>query len=403
MELVGKVVLVPRDREGWGDASVDVPCVVRRFVKGATRTKKTKSKQSYYEVDSLYLKAHYPLLARRHGWSWRWSAREVESFVCRELETADEPDRRVHARSNKKKKEYVAPALSSKLPEVQVDKVIHPLALAGCAPSSWASAAAQEEGRLAHVKLNSQLYAPATSLLYQFIHKQLINDVSEMGKGILAKLLPAAPRGKKVDVDPEYDPSLGKVCMTFNTDVAKVLRALLLCGGFIADDDGRVFTAGNGDSVTAMFGAGCVNGGFNPLMKMTFFSARKISKLKPSALHNPLTATDEEIYAAAEDELGTAACDDDGMLPAWRLRELIVLKMQGSNDVLPDWRVAGVASVDVERAVTVAFKAATGKVNKKAVCEKESVTIRFTWQGRSRMRPGNTLMKIRFVSLLRGD
>jgi hypothetical protein len=40
-------------------------------VKGATRTKKTKSKQSYYEVDSLYLKAHYPLLARRHGWSWR--------------------------------------------------------------------------------------------------------------------------------------------------------------------------------------------------------------------------------------------------------------------------------------------------------------------------------------------
>jgi hypothetical protein len=91
------------------------------------------------------------------------------------------------------------------------------------------------------------------------------------------------------------------------------------------------------------------------------------------------------------------------MLPAWRLRELIVLKMQGSNDVLPDWRVAGVASVDVERAVTVTFKAATGKVNKKAVCEKESVTIRFTWQGRSRMRPGKTLMKIRFVSLLRGD
>ena len=104
MELAGKVVLVPRDREGWGGASeIDVPCVVRRFVKGATRTKKTKSKQSYYEVDSLYLKAHYPLLARRHGWSWRWSAREVESFVCRELETADEPDRRVHARSNKKK------------------------------------------------------------------------------------------------------------------------------------------------------------------------------------------------------------------------------------------------------------------------------------------------------------
>jgi hypothetical protein len=52
-------------------------------VKGATRTKKTKSKQSYYEVDSLYLKAHYPLLARRHGWSWRWSAREIESFACR--------------------------------------------------------------------------------------------------------------------------------------------------------------------------------------------------------------------------------------------------------------------------------------------------------------------------------
>ena len=115
MELVGKVVLVPRDREGWGDASVDVPCVVRRFVKGATRTKKTKSKQSYYEVDSLYLKAHYPLLARRHGWSWRWSAREVESFVCRALLAEDEPDRRVHARA-KKKKEYVAPALSSNLP-----------------------------------------------------------------------------------------------------------------------------------------------------------------------------------------------------------------------------------------------------------------------------------------------
>ena len=88
------------------------------------------------------------------------------------------------------------------------------------------------------------------------------------------------------------------------------------------------------------------------------------------------------------------------MLPAWRLRELIVLKMQGSNDVLPDWRVAGVASVDIERAVTVTFKAATGKVNKKAVCEKESVTIRLTWQGRSRMRPGKTLMKIRFDRFL---
>ena len=118
---------------------------------------------------SLYLKAHYPLLARRHGWSWRWSAREVESFVCRALLVEDEPDRRGRAKKNKKK-EYVAPALSSNLPEVQVDKVIHPLALAGCAPSSWASAAAQEKGRPAHVKLNSQLYAPATSLLYLFIH-----------------------------------------------------------------------------------------------------------------------------------------------------------------------------------------------------------------------------------------
>ena len=69
MAHTGRVLLVPRTREGWDEVVEDtVPCVIGKYVFQSGKY------EPYYEVDSPYLLIKYPCLAVKLGWRWEWPA-----------------------------------------------------------------------------------------------------------------------------------------------------------------------------------------------------------------------------------------------------------------------------------------------------------------------------------------
>ena len=113
-------------------------------------------------------------------------------------------------------------------------------------------------------------------------------------------------------------------------DIAKLPVSLLKeVAGFKKNAKSAAWEPESPMAVTRLFGAETTRGGFNPLLRIGYFPARKVSEhalasTAPSPITDPHGATMRMIYAHADSEIGSGdAQDDNGLMkPEWVLRRL---------------------------------------------------------------------------------
>ena len=199
----------------------------------------------------------------------------------------------------------------------------------------------------------------------------------------------------------DYAPFIATIEHTLDSDVAKIIKSLLVVGGFEFDKKDGVFNASPA-AVEATFGASTTRGGFNPLKKVYTFTVRQIESSKlfstSSKMYSPATTSDTKMYTLANAELDGAELDGAGkMKPAYILRNMITEAW--ADGVKPDWRVRAIACVRPDREFSVRFKPRTMKQDGVQCAECATMVMRFAWQSRSRQQPGNTYPKPLFASL----
>ena len=88
------------------------------------------------------------------------------------------------------------------------------------------------------------------------------------------------------------------------------------------------------------------------------------------------------------------------MMPAWWLRKQIDAKLSKGDGIKCDWRVSSCSYVDLDRPFEVMFQRKVVRVDGFIVGEMTCAKFRFTWNSRSRNKPGDSLMRALFSSIL---
>ena len=271
----------------------------------------------------------------------------------------------------------------------------HPLcrcARDGCSAEVQAGALA------AHNLLKSQLTSPITKLLFQALHRFVLNAFATLCSKIRRKLIFKFPVTHRATAEAEgYDRSVASIYYDVEPDVANLMGLILKGGGFVQDENG-VFTASDVAAILSVFGPDTTRGGLNFLVRSKFFRARNLYALCPAhkgKLCDPTSASDKVIYSNAEHELGPDALDKHSfMKPAWLLRQLIEHKL--TSGAVFDWRVMGVASVRADRQFTVAMRDKEIKVYGAGIAKVVTVTVTFAFNSRARTHPGDSLPRAMF-------
>ena len=79
-QLTGRVLLVPRTRDGWGAVVEDhIPALIGRLIR------QPAPYEDFYEVDSPYLLFHYEQVTKKLGWRWHWPVSDIAKGTTHEL------------------------------------------------------------------------------------------------------------------------------------------------------------------------------------------------------------------------------------------------------------------------------------------------------------------------------
>jgi hypothetical protein len=239
-ELSGSVVVIPRTRPGFEQIVEPVPCLVGHFYKSG----------AYYSVDSAYLAYHFPELAAELGSSWYWNAADLSAQTSRELHDGDIP-RTLPPRLPSAR--FPRPELSDQFPKSIGEKIKVTRTHVLCASArDDCSAEVHDEAFAAHAKLKSQLITPATSLLFQGFHRQLMNELGSIGIKRRRKLILNLARCHRATKETQaYAPYVGIVEHTVQPEIGLLLAQILAAGGFVARADGTA-VASDGSAVIAV-------------------------------------------------------------------------------------------------------------------------------------------------------
>ena len=203
-----------------------------------------------------------------------------------------------------------------------------------------------------------------------------------------------------------YEPFIAQVEVDFENDLMPLFKKTLRLGGFKLDGKSGIWRPSTcKEPIVRVFGPNASRGHFNGLVQFQGFKAGMVQQhelYEDGQMWDPTACAGSAVYSAAVAELGNGAFGSDSKLkPAWLLRKLMVNKwIEGDGEGMPDWRVRGIAAVDTDRLFEVETKTIRSWLDgaeAEGICH---VTIRFTWQGCHRKKPGMTFPRVVFTSLV---
>ena len=183
-----------------------MPCLIGRFVQSARAG-------PYYEVDSPYMAENLPELAAELGCSWMWKAEDLQDQTTREIQEGDNPPGSFQVKfppaQRQRKPRMRMPVLSSDFPPSIVARMdlitVHPIVNESDEEllSLVGEGDALDRAKTARTKMQQKLFTAETSLLYQLLHKQALNEIAAMGVKLRNKLRFELPKTHKADAKNE--------------------------------------------------------------------------------------------------------------------------------------------------------------------------------------------------------
>ena len=177
---------------------------------------------------------------------------------------------------------------------------------------------------------------------------------------------------------------------------ARMMESLLSLCGFVSDAKGQVWAPACAGATARFMGAHAHPTGVNSLLRLWTFPVGEMRAWRgdttpaPSQLATVHDSTDGAVYAAAEAELGAAARDDTGMLPAWLLRRLIEDKWAAGLDA----RVRAHAEI-LQPSVRVIIENKTiAAAGGKRLAVGAVARLEFDWNAWVRKSPGDEIAPV---------